>query len=286
MGDLYLPARLVANCGQTPEKIAWLEQLPAVVAQLRERWGLRLAKPYEQEVSCAWVAPATLEDGTLAALKLGLPHMEADEEIEGLQFWDGEPTVRLLKADKALNALLLERCEPGAALRSLPEPEQDLVLAGLLRRLWRTPPAPHPFRPLAEMTVYWGEESLAGAQTWPDAGLAREGLRLFRELPLNAPSQVLLATDLHAGNALSAQREPWLVIDPKPFVGDPAYDLTQHLLNCHDRMEADPEGTICRMAHLCELDPERVRLWIFARLATEVGGEWPAAPAIARALAP
>ena len=25
---------------------------------------------------------------------------------------------------------------------------------------------------------------------------------------------------------------PWLVIDPKPFVGDPAYDATQHLFNC------------------------------------------------------
>jgi len=42
---------------------------------------------------------------------------------------------------------------------------------------------------------------------------------------------VLLATDLHAGNVLRAQREPWLVIDPKPFLGDPAYDATQHLFN-------------------------------------------------------
>lgn len=286
MGDLYLPACLVAHCGQTPEKIAWLESLPAAVATLKDRWGLRLGEPYEQEVSCAWVAPATLEDGTLAALKLGLPHMEAGEEIEGLRFWDGEPTVRLLEADKALNALLLERCEPGAALRSLPEPEQDVILAGLLRRLWRTPPSPHPFRPLAEMMVCWSEESLAAAHTWPDAGLACEGLRLYRELPLSAPVQVLLATDLHAGNVLSARREPWLVIDPKPFVGDPAYDLTQHLLNCQGRMETDAAGLIARMADLCDLDPERVRLWIFARLAAEASGEWAAATAIARALAP
>ena len=33
--------------------------------------------------------------------------------------------------------MLLERCEPGTLLRELPEPEQDVVLAGLLRRLWR-----------------------------------------------------------------------------------------------------------------------------------------------------
>ena len=35
--------------------------------------------------------------------------------------------------------MLLERCEPGTLLRALPEPEQDVVLAGLLRRLWRAP---------------------------------------------------------------------------------------------------------------------------------------------------
>src|SRR5260370_28695560 len=123
--------------------------------------------------------------------------------------------------------MLLERCQPGTALRALPEPEQDLVIASLLRRLWRSPLAPHPFRPLSALTEYWSEETLAGIEQWPDTGLVREGLRLFRELSRTASREVLLATDLHAGNVLRAEREPWLVIDPKPFVGDPAYDATQ-----------------------------------------------------------
>jgi len=45
---------------------------------------------------------------------------------------------------------------------------------------------------------------------------------VFKELPRTAPVNVLLATDLHAGNVLRSERQPWLVIDPKPFVGDPA----------------------------------------------------------------
>jgi serine/threonine protein kinase len=49
--------------------------------------------------------------------------------------------------------MLLERCEPGTALRMLPEPEQDLVIARLLRRLWRSPVAPHPFRPLSAIEL-------------------------------------------------------------------------------------------------------------------------------------
>ena len=59
-----------------------------------------------------------------------------------------------------------------------------------------------------------------------------------------------------------------------PFVGDPAYDATQHLLNCEARMRDDPQGTIARFADLLEVDAERVRAWLFARVAAESGGDW------------
>jgi streptomycin 6-kinase len=124
------------------------------------------------------------------------------------------------------------------------------------------------------MTAHWTDETLAQAEDWPDTNLVREGLHLFEELPHSAPSHLLLATDLHAGNVLRARREPWLVIDPKPFVGDPAYDATQHLLNCRDRLRSDPENTICRFADLLDLDRERVRLWTFARAAAGSRDDW------------
>jgi streptomycin 6-kinase len=196
----------------------WLDALPDAIERLQARWSLTIGAPFDSvEVSCAWVAPVSLADGGSAVLKLGMPHMEGEREIDGLRFWNGDPTVRLLDADAELNAMLLERCEPGTPLRSLPEPEQDVVVAGLLRRLWRPVPSPHPFLPLAEMTAAWTRETLEVVDSWADAGLVEEGLRLFEELPRSAPSEVLLATDLHAGNILRAERESWLVIDPKPF---------------------------------------------------------------------
>lgn len=272
---LIVPDRLAAACRQTPERRAWLEQLPNAIRALQDRWSLSLSAPFDSdEVSCAWVAHAVCRDGTRAVLKLGMPHMESQHEIQGLRFWDGEPTVRLIAADDGFNAMLLERCEPGTALRRLPEPEQDVVMAGLLRRLWRRPAAPHPFRPLSEMTAYWANETIADAARWPDAGLVQEGLRLFEELPRTASDDVLLATDLHAGNVLSAHRAPWLVIDPKPFVGDPAYDATQHLFNCEGRLRAEPEATIRRFADLLEVDYQRVRLWMFARSAAGSRDVW------------
>ncbi|HEU0014096.1 MAG TPA: aminoglycoside phosphotransferase family protein [Longimicrobium sp.] len=283
-----VPERLAAACRDAPERAAWLQRLPAVVRELERRWSLTLGAPFEgPEVSCAWVAPATRADGSPAVLKLGMPHMEGAHEIAGLRFWDGDPSVRLLEADDDDGAMLLERCQPGTHLRTLPEPEQDRVIAGLLRRLRRPVPAPHRFRPLSDLTAYWRGETLAAAASWPDAGLVREGLRLLAELSRGAPTDVLLATDLHAGNVLAARREPWLAIDPKPFVGDPAYDATQHLLNCRARLRADPDGSIRGFADLLEVDPERVRLWTFARAAADPRDDWrDGSLELARILAP
>jgi streptomycin 6-kinase len=271
---LRIPQRLQASCDKHPERAAWLNRLAGTVADLERRWSIGVGNPFDSdEMSCAWVAPARRADGSSAILKLGMPHVEGEHEIQGLRFWDGNPTVRLLEADDRLNAMLLERCLPGNHLRALPEPQQDLVIAGLLRRLWRMPSAPHPFRPLSAMLHCWSAGTVAAAGRWPDAGLVREGLRLFAELARTAPVETLLATDMHAGNVLSSEREPWLVIDPKPFVGDPAYDVTQHLFNC-SRLRSDPEGIIARMADLLGLDRERVRRWTFARAAAEPRVDW------------
>jgi streptomycin 6-kinase len=140
------------------------------------------------------------------------------------------------------------------------------------------------------MCTAWADEFGAGYAAAPapdrfDPGLAREGIALFRELPGTADSQVLLCTDLHADNILAARRAPWLLIDPKPYAGDPAYDVLQHMLCCAARLAADPAGLADRMARLAGLDARRVRLWLFARSVQESTGS-PALHQVARQLAP
>jgi streptomycin 6-kinase len=291
---IKIPARLTATCRRTPEQAAWLARLPEIVGELRQRWSLTLGEPFDNdETSCAWVAPVvTVGEVTAgrvpAVLKVGMPHWEGEHEIAGLRVWNGEAMVRLLDADEDLGAMLIERCEPGTPLRREAAFEQDRVIAGLLRRVWRPVVAPHVFRSLTLMTARWSDETLAAAGHWPDPGLVREGLRLLRDLPRSATAEVLLATDLHAGNVLRAEREPWLAIDPKPFVGDPAYDATQHLLNSEARLRSDPDGTIRRFADLLEVDHERVRAWTFARVAAAPRDDWhdDESIALARAIAP
>jgi len=270
---IEVPATLSANCCKTPARTEWLERLADRVQELEHRWSLRIHTPFS-EGSCAWVAPVTLASGGRAVLKLGMPHFENEHEAAGLRFWSGDAAVQILQEDDAAGAMLLEHCEPGTPLRALPEPEQDVVIANLLLRLWRSPAAPHPFRSLSALTQYWSDETLSQEDHWPDAELVREGLKLMEELPRSASRDVLLATDLHAGNVLRCQREPWLAIDPKPFVGDAAFDITQHLFNCGARLLSDADSIIRRVAELTHLDEERVRLWTFARAAADPRPDW------------
>ena len=274
---MKLPPQLVLNCRRTPERTAWLKSLPSLLQQLETRWSLRLDEPFDHAGSCSWVAPASRANGASAVLKLAMPHMEGQDEILGLRFWNGNPTVQLLEADLESGAMLLERCLPGTTLHSEPQTAQDEIVAHLLRQMWsRTPGASalRDFRTLSQLIELWSSETIEQKHLWPDAQLVTEGLRVWKELARPASTDVLLATDLHAGNILRSQREPWLVIDPKPFIGDRAYDPVQHLMNCESRLHHDPMGLVRRLSDLAEVDAERLRLWTFARAAADPRDDW------------
>lgn len=265
-----------------PARRAWLEELPRIVADLADRWSLRVGRPFQPGGNASWVAPARDAAGRHLVLKAGWRHDEAEHEAAGLRAWNGRGTVRVFRSllTGDTSALLLEACEPGTPLeRALPPREQDVVVAGLLRRLWSDPPAGHPFRPLADMCQRWAAEfehryaaARARGSDEVDPGIARAGSELFRLLPATAGRQALLCTDLHPGNVLAATREPWLVIDPKPYAGDPAYDPLQHMLNFPGRLAGDPAGFATRMAGLLGLDADRLRSWLFARCVQESVG--------------
>jgi streptomycin 6-kinase len=274
---MKIPQQLVVNCQKRPETEAWMSRLPFLLRQQEVRWSLRVGEPFDHAGSCSWVAPAIRANGESAVLKLAMPHMEGQDEVSGLRFWKGNGTVKLLEADLESGAMLLERCLPGTTLHSESETKQDEVVANLLRRIWshtRSPSDLPGFRLLSLMVELWSGETIAQRHLWPDAELVNEGLRVFKELARPSSTDVLLATDLHAGNVLRSQREPWLVIDPKPFVGDRAYDPVQHLMNCETRLHHNPIELVRRVADLAEVDEARLRLWTFARAAADPRDDW------------
>lgn len=280
MTDFELPRNLVGEVEEhdSPDspRRAWMAVLPDMVRELANRWSLELGRPFQPGGVTSWVAPAWNKAGEHVVLKVGWSHDEALHEADGLRLWEGRGAVRLLDSlvvDQA-NALLLEACDPGTALsRTLPPRQQDRVVASLLPRLWIEPPTGHPLRSLASMCDSWAdefEEKYAASRGFTvDPGLVRAGMELFRELPRTAKRSVVLCTDLHPENVLAAQREPWLIIDPNPYVGDPTYDSLQHMLNFPIRLSADSTGFVRRMASLLELDVDRLGQWLFARCVQE-----------------
>jgi streptomycin 6-kinase len=265
-----MPSSLVAAC-RDDGRAAWLAGLPEEIEGIADRWSLTLGEPYEPGGITAWVAPATSAEFGDVVFKVGSRHMEGEDEAAGLRAWNGDGAIRVFvdeRLSETTAAMLLERCVPGTTLSRFREEEQDIVIAGLLQRLWLAPSDRHSFRPLQEMCDYWAdcfEHKLAeGRGGRIDPAMARDGAALFRSMPSTASDERLLCTDLHAENVLASQREPWLVIDPKPFFGDPTYDALQHHLNCRDRLVADPEALAARMAGLLGLDFQRLLVWLFA----------------------
>ncbi|MBF5081313.1 aminoglycoside phosphotransferase family protein [Quadrisphaera sp. INWT6] len=301
---LTVPSNLAHGTARSgdPARVAWLDALPGVVAELAERWGLRLGDPFEPGGTCSWVAPAHDAAGRDAVLKVAWRHWEARDEAAGMAAWAGAGAAEVFAVDDrppspsggggggdgGTTALLLERCRPGTPLTELPVAEQHGVIGALLRQLHAVPLADgHVFRSLTSLCDAWGASAERGHAEHPealDAGLVREGLRLWHDLPRDAGRRDLLVTDLHAANVLSAEREPWLLVDPKPHVGDPHYDVVQHLLNCEVELHADPAGLARRVAGEADLDGDRVVRWLFARCVQECW-EWAALRPVARRLA-
>jgi len=180
-----------------------------------ERWSLTLGEPYEPGAAGLTIR-ANFPDGTPAVLKLVHPHRESEHEADALALWDGDGAVRLLARDETGYVLVLERCEPGTPLSQLEEDAALDVVIGLLPRLWRS--AGEPFHTLADEAAWWASylpERWRGNRTLLDAALAA-----IETLSSTQGEQVLLHQDLHFDNVLAAQREPWLVIDPKPLLGE------------------------------------------------------------------
>jgi streptomycin 6-kinase len=275
--DLFPPTPpVVATVNQYDDGPAWLQKLPGVVEELRERWSLRLGAPFHGG-SCSWVAPAWLPDGEPAVLKVTWPHREAIGEAEGLRLWAGRGAVRLLDEDKEHLAVLIERCEPGTTLAESDHltPDRRLLIgAQLLYELWSAPvPQQTGLEPLADVTAEWAdtvEARMARFKPDVDPGLVALGARLLRELPRSAERQVIVHGDFNPGNVLAAQRKPWLVIDAKPMIGDPAYDVWPLVAQVdnpfrHDDAERVLSERMALVAGMVGEDVRRLAAWALAR---------------------
>jgi streptomycin 6-kinase len=248
----------------------WLDALPALVDDLSRRWSVEIQSSLPN-ASCSFVARVCRESGEAAVLKVPIPHREAEQEAAALCAWDGECTVTVFELD-ASGAMLLELADPGGPLADQGDPSEIARTGGaLIRRLHRLAPEDHPFEMLGDVCREWAElarDRVRSIGLPSDRALIDEGADLLEALPGDPAGSVLLHGDFHHWNVLSATREPWLVIDAKPMVGDPVFDAARFLENHYGRVHQDPVA-FARDAKLFAeaalFDFERTMQWTFAR---------------------
>jgi len=246
----------------------WLDRLPRLVAECGEQWDLHADGPVWHGV-CAVVVPCHRGDEPVV-LKISWPHEEARLEHLALQSWAGEGAVRLLAADPARWALLLEPLQHDRHLTDVALLEACEVTGGLMRHLDR--PAGPQFTRLSDEIERWIPLCRTGSPLVPRR-LTDQAASTLGSLRDGCDGR-LIHQDLHFDNVLAADREPWLAIDPKPLSGEWAFAVAPALWNRWDEAtRAHNVRTHLRLrlgiiAEAAEVDENRALAWSFVRMVT------------------
>jgi streptomycin 6-kinase len=266
-------ARLVDRFG--PEVAPWCDALPSVVDSLTARWGLEVVSALVGNTGRTLMCRD--QSGRSVVLKL-TPQLDiAATEAAALRAWAGLPRiVRLLDADYEAGAVLLEGIEPGTQMNSEEVPLDELAeLFTQLHSVMGADGVPT----LSERLI--GFFDLA-ERRWQDSVVEKyiplEVLHRSRaaaaELGAGGPV-ALVHGDLHPANVLRGP-DGIVAIDPRPCVGDPAFDAVDwaFLPLSRDHIARDDtardhtvggqrlDDSIAALGGvLPELDTDRVRRW-------------------------
>jgi streptomycin 6-kinase len=265
-----IPAGLLAFGDRDESWASWLAALPRLVRDVVEEGELAYDGA-PMHGSCALVVPVRTTGGRPAVLKVAWPHDEEEHEHVGLQALQGNGTVRMYRADPRRHVMLLERLHADESLDDVWDLEACEIIARLYRRIHvSAPPQLH------TLTSYL-ERWTADLQRLPNDApvprrLVEQAIALSKGfLSDDASVGTMIHGDLHYANVLAGDREPWLVIDPKPVSGDPHYEVAPLLWNRWDELVAsgNARDALRRRFHTvvdtAELDEARARDWVVVR---------------------
>lgn len=273
----------IASLGE-PGRL-WVERLPALLADLEERWDLRIGRPLPGG-SASYVARAVTRGPTpeQRVVKVGLPEDPTDPmahlsgEAATLAAAHGRGYALLHDHDPAAGALLMEALGPSAEQTPAPVESTLTRLADTLVEAWTVQtdvgvPAP-------------GEDKASSLHALVVDHLDRLGEVCSRAVVDRAlgfaetlaaaydPAEcVVVHGDPHPANALRVDTprpgadSGWVFVDPDGFRADPAYDLGVLVRDWGARLSAadDPRGLLegwCRLlADRTGLDEQRIWAW-------------------------
>lgn len=251
------------NKALAADATTWLDTLPEQVAELERKWSIRVGRPYTGGTE-AFVAEATLEDGSAAVLKLLIPRPgnANKNEIQVLRLADGDGCARLLRHDLGRSALLLERL--GASLFELapPLPTRQEILCTAAQRIWRPahdcglPTGAEKGQRLIEFIGnQWEKLDRPCSERTVDYALECASRRVAAHDDERA---VLVHGDIHQWNALQSGSE-FKLVDPDGLLAEAEYDMG--ILMREDPDEDDPKERARWLANRTGLDVTAIWEW-------------------------
>ncbi|WP_422646790.1 aminoglycoside phosphotransferase family protein [Actinoalloteichus caeruleus] len=247
---------------------SWVAALPELVRQLCVDWGLTLDDTPPEHGGSGLVVMAHRRHQA-CALKVSWPTGTTADEARALRTWDGAGAVRLLGARPDIGGLLMERLNQRRSLRGLGLWEAAEVAGTLLRRL--AVPAPPGLRSLGEIADDMVERLPSRQRTLGDP-IPPAWLDTARGLAADLWAEdhgTLIHADLHYGNVLAGEREPWLAVDPRPVRGRPEFSVPELLWTRADDdaigSDADLRRLLAMLVETGELEPRAAHGWAVAR---------------------
>jgi len=265
---------LVRRVGAEAEP--WLDALPDLIAELTARWDLLVTGVAKDGDAFGITIPARRgEDRVL--MRLSYPDGWFVDQTVALQTWNGNGAVRLLEHEPR-----------GAHLRASPDPGTPLSMernqmravrlaADALRALWIEPPDGLQ-TVTAEVRAWVGEmpARFESAHSPFERTLLHDAEQLFRAYMPTQTTKVLLHGDARI-DAFVMDGDHAIALDPKPLVGEPAFDAGSLLRDRPAEIAADAaagrqllQSRLEQLTDLLDLSASRVKGWAFA-VAVDMG---------------
>ncbi len=264
-----IPASFAAATArsQGPAGRAWIAELPALVDGLLQRWSCTPVGPV-MHGQVGIVVPVHNSELPPSVIKVSFPHPGNLHEPDAYVAWDGRGATHLFARADEHFAMLLE-CASQRTLATVADPEEAIAIQGRLSHRLSVA-APSGLPKLSDRTERWEHKirSTAAAFGYPVPGEVMDAaVDTLRELGPEQPD-TLVHGDLHDANILASDREPWLAVDPKTYVGDPAHEALNvirsprfgSLLGSSD-MKSGIRRILDIYCEAAQLDTDRTRRW-------------------------
>ncbi|EKD54656.1 MAG: hydroxyurea phosphotransferase [uncultured bacterium] len=249
---------------------AWIAHLPTMISELTDYWELKQVTPVDN-MTFNYVAKAITCTNQPVVLKISCDKKNILDEIEALEYFDGNGSIRLISYHSMYHALLLQQAVPGTTLKSLYPSQVEYVMDCYIKTMKKL----HN-KPLSNKNNYRHiRDWLSAIDDLSDdvcpSYLIGKAITLKNKLLSSIKKEIFLHGDLHHDNILKND-DQWLAIDPKGVVGESEFEIAafdfmyiNELANMSD-VKNIFESRVDLLARKAHLNLQRIKDWVFVRL--------------------